>query len=58
MLQKKIGITEHKCSHKVPRKKVKATNNKKSKEKALVSRKLQENQRENVQKEIKKMKIK
>ena len=37
-----------------PRKKVKATNNNKTKEKALVSRKLQENQRKNVQKEINK----
>ena len=38
------------------KKKVKATNNKKTKEKALVSGKLQENRRKNVQKEIKKNK--
>ena len=49
----KIAITEYKCSHKFLRKKIKATNNKKSKEKVLVSRKPQENQRKNVQREIK-----
>ena len=46
-------ITEHKCSQKYPRKKVKVTNNKKAKEKVLVSKKIQENQRRNIQKEMK-----
>ena len=42
----------------ISKKKSKATNNKKTKEKALVSGKLQENQRKNVQKEIKEAKNK